>query len=156
MPRKLEAGLEGRYLILRVLITSTMKSEPGTPPMREVDNSFGVPLSAAAICIVGGSAEGRRGTASVGAVVAACAGGTAVAAPATAAPARNLRRLSSGCGCFRAMRRLPLLSCAALSCAACRQRRLNRTRGNIIAAARPWEGFRHPLCVFNIRAGLSE
>src|SRR6266487_1285914 len=129
MPRKLEAGLDGRYLILSVLMTSTMKSEPGTPPMRELDSSFGVPLSAAAICIVGGSAEGRRGTASVGAVVAACAGGTAVAAPATAAPARNLRRLSSGCGCFRAMRRLPLLSCAALSCAACRQRRLNRTRG---------------------------
>src|SRR6266540_1745108 len=107
MPRKLEAGLDGRYLISRVLITSTMKSEPGTPPMRELDSSFGVPLSAAAICIVGGSAEGRRGTASVGAVVAACAGAIEL-------------------------------------------------EGNIIAAARPWEGFRHPLCVFNIRAGLSE
>src|SRR6266545_3068552 len=90
MPRKLEAGLEGRYLILRVLITSTMKSEPGTPPMRAPDNSFGVPLSAAATCMVGGSAEGRRGAALVDVVVAACAGGTAVAAPATATPARNL------------------------------------------------------------------
>src|SRR6266511_1062066 len=138
MARKLEAQFEGAYFISSVLMTSTMKSEPGTPPMRDVDNSFGVPLSAAATCMVGGSAEGRRGAALVDVVVAACAGGTAVAAPATATPARNLRRLSSGCGCFRAMGRLPLLSCAALSCAACRQRRLNRTRGNIIAAARPW------------------
>src|SRR5262245_3663153 len=101
MARKLEAGLDGRYLISSVLMTSTMKSEPGTPPMRELDSSFGVPLSAAATCIVGGSAEGRRGAALVAAVVAACAGDTAVAAPATAAPARNLRRLTSGC--FRAM-----------------------------------------------------
>src|SRR6266511_1038381 len=107
MPRKLEAGLDGRYLISRVLMTSTMKSEPGTPPMRELDSSFGVPLSAAAICIVGGSAEGRRGAALVDAVVAACAGGTAVAAPATATPARNLRRLTSGCGCFRLIKLLP-------------------------------------------------
>src|SRR4030095_7533379 len=97
MARKLEAGLDGRYLISRVLMTSTMKSEPGTPPMREVDNSFGVPLSAAAICIVGGSAEGRRGTASVGAA------GGGVAHPATATPVRNLRRLTSGCGRLRAM-----------------------------------------------------
>jgi hypothetical protein len=80
-----------------------MKSEPGTPPMRELDSSFGVPLSAAAICIVGGSAEGRRGAALVDAVGAACAGDTAVAAPATATPVRNLRRLTSGCGRLRAM-----------------------------------------------------
>src|SRR5215831_13693089 len=104
MARKLEAGLDGRYLISRVLMTSTMKSEPGTPPMR--GSSFGVAVSATATCMVGGSAEGRRGGAFVGAlaVVAAPAGGvTAVAAPATATPARNLRRLTSGRGCLRAM-----------------------------------------------------
>src|SRR6266516_2998339 len=106
MPRKLEAGLDGRYLMSRVLITSTMKSEPGTPPMRELDSSFGVPLSAAATCIVGGSAEGRRSGAPVE-VAAFAAGVTAVAAPAIATPARNLRRLTSGCGCFRLIKLLP-------------------------------------------------
>src|SRR5258706_10379869 len=107
MPRKLDAGLDGRYLISRVLMTSTMKSDPGTPPMRACDNSFGVPLSAAATCIVGGNAEGRRAAALVDAVVAACAGGTALAAPATATPARNLRRLTCGRRWFRAMAFLP-------------------------------------------------
>src|SRR5215472_9293711 len=99
MARKLDAGLDGRYLISRVLMTSTMKSEPGTPPMR--GSSFGVAVSATATCMVGGSAEGRRG----GALAAA------LAAPVTAAAARNLRRLTSGRGCFRAMellRRLPV------------------------------------------------
>src|SRR5262245_55000258 len=105
MARKLEAQFEGQYLMSRVLITSTMKSEPGTPPMR--GNSFGVPVSAAATCQVGGSAEGTRaGGAAVGVVLvvaASAAGGvTAVAAPATATPARNLRRLTSGRGPFRA------------------------------------------------------
>src|SRR5882757_7661550 len=57
MARKLEAGFAGRYLMSSVLITSTMKSEPATPPIR--GNSFGVPVSAAATCIEGGSAEGR-------------------------------------------------------------------------------------------------
>src|SRR5262245_12710358 len=113
-------------------MTSTMKSEPGTPPMREVDSSFGVPLSAAAICIVGGSAEGRRGAALVDAVVAACAGDTAVAAPATAAHARNLRRLTSGCGYFRAMGFLHSLLCAA----ARGQRRRNRAHAAILSSRR--------------------
>src|SRR5262245_56878230 len=94
----------------RVLMTSTMKSEPGTPPMRAPAKSFGVPLSAAATCILGGNAEGGRGAALVVAVVAACAGGTALA---TATPARNLRRLTCGRGCFRAMAFLPRWSCAA-------------------------------------------
>jgi len=60
-------------------------------------SSFGVAVSATATCMVGGSAEGRRGGALVGAlaVVAALAAGvTAVAAPVTAAAARNLRRLT--------------------------------------------------------------
>src|SRR5258707_847936 len=80
-----------------VLMTSTMKSEPGTPPMRDVDNSFGVPLPAAATCAGGGGGEGRVGAALAEAVVAACAGGTAAAAPATATPVRNLRRLTGRC-----------------------------------------------------------
>src|SRR6478609_8372760 len=80
MARKLEAQFEGQYLMSSVLITSTMKSEPATPPIR--GNSFGVAVSAAATCIWGGSA---------------------VAAPATATPARNLRRFTSGRGSFRAM-----------------------------------------------------
>ncbi len=91
-----------------VLITSIMKSEPGTPPMR--GNSFGVPVSAAATCIVGGSADGRRGgTVSVDVAVApfATGGVTAVAAPATATLARNLRRLTSGRCSFRAMKLSP-------------------------------------------------
>src|SRR6516225_3189761 len=117
MARKLEAGLDGRYLISSVLMTSTMKSEPGTPPMR--GSSFGVAVSATATCMVGGSAEGRRGGALAGAlaVVAALAAGgvTALAAPATATPARNLRRLTSGRGCFRVMEFLRRLSLSRLA-----------------------------------------
>jgi hypothetical protein len=82
-----------------------MKSDPGTPPIR--GSSFGVAVSAAATCILGGSADGRRGGSALGEVagVAAFATGgvTAVAAPATATPARNLRRFTSGRGSFRAM-----------------------------------------------------
>src|SRR5260370_42139888 len=105
MARKLDAQFDGQYLISSVLITSIMKSEPATPPMR--GSSFGVPVSAAATCQVGGSAEGTRaGGAALGvvAVVAASATGgvTAVAAPATATPAKNLRRLTSGRAAFRA------------------------------------------------------
>src|SRR6266446_6812549 len=119
MARKLEAGLDGRYLISSVLMTSTMKSEPGTPPMR--GSSFGVAVSATATCMVGGSAEGRRGGAFAGAlaVVAAIAAGVtavaAVAAPVTAAAARNLRRFTSGRGCFRAMEFLRRLSVSRLA-----------------------------------------
>src|SRR5215813_349880 len=130
MPRKLEAGLAGKYLISSVLMTSTMKSEPGTPPMRDPDNSFGVPLSATATCIVGGNAEGRRGGALVDAVVAACAGGTALAAPATATPARNLRRLTSGRGCLRAMAFLPCYDDARRGL---RSHRLNPALGAILS-----------------------
>src|SRR5262249_37847092 len=105
MARKLDAGLDGRYLISRVLMTSTMKSEPGTPPMR--GSSFGVAVSATATCMVGGSAGGRGGGRLGGALrwcAAPPAGGLpAVPPPATATPARNLRRLTSGRGCFRAM-----------------------------------------------------
>src|SRR3981081_1156557 len=98
MARKLEAQFEGQYLMSSVLITSTMKSEPGTPPIR--GNSFGVPVSAAATCIEGGSADGRGAGSALGDVASvapfAARGVTAVAAPATATPAKNLRRLTSG------------------------------------------------------------
>src|SRR5712691_1094576 len=102
MARKLEAQFDGRYLMSSVLMTSTMKSEPGTPPIR--GNSFGVAVSAAATCMVGGNAEGSRAGAAlveVACVAAFATGGvTAVATPATATPARNLRRLTSGRGSF--------------------------------------------------------
>src|SRR5262245_52684011 len=105
MARKLEAQFDGAYLMSSVLMTSTMKSEPGTPLIR--DCSFGgVPVSAAATCMLGGSAEGRRAGAASGAIAGVApfaTGATVVAAPATATPARNLRRLTSGRGSFRLM-----------------------------------------------------
>src|SRR5258705_12279052 len=103
MARKLEAGFDGRYLISRVLMTSTMKSEPGTPPIR--GSSFGVAVSAIATCMVGGSADGRRGAvmdASVAAAAFAAGGARAAVAAATAAPAQNFARLPSGRGSFLA------------------------------------------------------
>ena len=68
-----------------------------------------VAVSATATWMVGGTAEGRRGALTDASVAAAFAAGgaSAVVAPATAAPAKNLRRLTSGCGCFRAMGFLP-------------------------------------------------
>src|SRR5437764_8346346 len=103
MPRKLEAGLDGKYLMSSCLITSTMKSEPGTPPIR--GKSLGVPISAAATRMLGDSADGARETAASradAAVAAFTAGDPAVvAAPATATPARNLRRLTSPRASFR-------------------------------------------------------
>ena len=81
-------------------MTSTMKSEPALPAIR--DRSLpGVPVSAAIVRSVGGSAEGSRGATLVGAAFAPfCAAVVAVAAPATATPARKLRRLTSGRGFF--------------------------------------------------------
>src|SRR3954465_6302108 len=87
--RKLEAQLAGRYLMPSVLITSTMKSEPGTPPMRLATCSPGACVSAAATCMVGGSADGARATG--GGEESTC-DGTAVAAPAASAPVRKRRR----------------------------------------------------------------
>src|SRR3954462_12782057 len=105
MARKLEAQFEGQYLMSSVLITSTRKSEPATPPTR--GNSFGVAVSAAATCILGGSADGRRGGSAFGKVAGAApsapGGGPAGGAPPPPTPARNLRRFTSGRGSFRAM-----------------------------------------------------
>src|SRR5262245_49808191 len=95
-PRKLEAQFDGRYLMSSVLMTSTMKSEPATPPMR-LRSFCGVLVSAAMVDAVGGSADGTRAVAApdVAAALAAC-GVTAPAAPATATPFRNLRRSTFG------------------------------------------------------------
>src|SRR5580693_9781157 len=75
-----------------VLITSTMKSEPGVPLSR--DGNGAAPVSAAATWAFGGSADGSFCCGS--AAVAAVAGLTAplAPAPATAAAVRNFRRLS--------------------------------------------------------------
>src|SRR5436190_15646265 len=89
MPRKLEAQLAGRYLMSSVLMTSTMKSEPATPPIRLL-SACGVPTSAAMDCAVGGSAEGSLLSAAT--VASAIRGAAAPAAPAIATPVKNLRR----------------------------------------------------------------
>src|SRR5690348_2231077 len=91
-PRKLEAQFDGRYLMPSDLITSTMKSEPGTPWMRDCASAAGTSLSACAAFAEGGTAEGFRGDFSW----ATAAGVRAVAAPAAIAPVRNLRRPAFG------------------------------------------------------------
>src|SRR4051812_35722151 len=96
MPRKLEAQFDGRYLMSNVLMTSTMKSEPATPPMR-LPSACGVPTSAAMACAFGGSADGSRAAAVLPATVAfAACGATALAAPAAATAVRKLRRSTFG------------------------------------------------------------
>src|SRR6266853_3360416 len=85
-----------------VLITSTMKSDPGMPLTRA--SSRGVPVSASAALPDGGSAEGALGA------LGACAtrsaertGAIALAAPAATTPVRNLRRSALGPGSLRDM-----------------------------------------------------
>src|SRR4029079_7843672 len=96
MPRKLGAQLDGRYLMSSVLITSTMKSDPATPPIR-FSSAAGTLVSAAMVCAVGGNAEGKRAAAEPSATAAFAACGVSVpAAPATATPVRNLRRSTFG------------------------------------------------------------
>src|SRR5262249_24160142 len=119
MARKLDAGFDGRYLMSSVLMRSTMKSEPATPPIR--GNSCGVPDSTAATCMFGGSADGRGADAASVECAAFATGLAAVAAPATATPARNLRRLTSGRGSCRAESFRLMGFSLKLSCAALRQ-----------------------------------
>ena len=95
MPRKLEAQLAGRYLMSSVLMTSTMKSEPATPPIA-VESSCGVPVSAAMVCAFGGSADAAVRSGAGGAGCVCDDDSTAVAVAATAVPVKNLRRLSFG------------------------------------------------------------
>src|SRR6267378_2206888 len=103
MARKLEAQFAGRYLMPSVLMTSTMKSDPGMPLTRA--SSRGVPVSASAAFPEGGRAEGARGACAT--TSAERAGGliadAAVAAPAATTPVRNLRRSAFGPGSLRAM-----------------------------------------------------
>src|SRR5258705_450198 len=87
------------------LMTSTMKSDPAGPLPRL--GSCGVPTSAAATLAEGGSA----GSIGLGAGAAKDVAGDApcavTAAPATAAPDRNLRRLTLGSPCRLAIENLP-------------------------------------------------
>src|SRR3954468_1977578 len=75
--------------MLRVFKTSTMKSEPGMPPMRFAGISPGACVSSAATWVVGGRTEG--GFSATGAS-ALRAGAAAMAAPVASTPVRNLRR----------------------------------------------------------------
>src|ERR1700690_738975 len=88
------------------LMTSTMKSEPARPPSGE--STFGSSVSAAICCAVGRRADGILAAAPGGVAASADGAATVLAAPATATPARNFRRLTSGCGLFRAISFLPL------------------------------------------------
>src|SRR5712671_5981788 len=82
-----------------VLITSTMKSDPGMPLTRA--SSRGVPVSASAALPEGGSAEGALGACAT--TSAERAGAITVAAPAATTPVRNLRRSAFGPGSLRDM-----------------------------------------------------
>src|SRR4051812_36300309 len=79
-------------------MTSTMKSEPGRPWLFAEDSGT-APLSMAISCAVGGRTAGRRPPpAGVGAASALLM--DAAVAPATATPARNLRRSTLVCDAF--------------------------------------------------------
>src|SRR5437764_14415658 len=82
------------------LITSTMKSDPARPPSGDI--TFGISVSAAICRAVGGMTAGNLAVA-VGGVAALALLEEVTAAPVTATPARNLRRLTSECGSFRAI-----------------------------------------------------
>src|SRR5258706_385084 len=89
MPRHEEAGLLNTKSMSSDLSTSTMKSDPGGPAsVPGLGPTLVVPSSACAAAV-----EGRLTKAAVWSASAALAcltAGIAVAAPATAAPARNL------------------------------------------------------------------
>src|SRR2546427_728218 len=82
-----------------VLMTSTMKSDPGMPLTRA--SSRGVPVSASAAFAEGGRAEGARGACAT--TSAERTGVIAVAAPAATTPVRNLRRSAFGPVSLRAI-----------------------------------------------------
>src|SRR3954465_7088823 len=81
-------------------MTSTMKSEPARPPSGDI--SFGTSVSAAICCADGGITVGSLADA-IGGVTAPALLVEVTAAPVTATPARNLRRLTSERGSFRAI-----------------------------------------------------
>ena len=84
MARKLEAQFDGQYLMSSVLMTSTMKSEPGTPPIRDAVNSFGAGLILPFEIIYLHHARGFP-TATAGLVLAAIMGTAAVVTPLSGA-----------------------------------------------------------------------
>src|SRR3954463_15584889 len=96
------------YSIFVDLITSTMKSEPGRPARCGI--SFGTPVSVAIWCAVGGSAAGIFAAPAGGVAAFVTVAAVVAEAPATATPARNFRRLTSGRGSFRAIKNLPLVT----------------------------------------------
>src|SRR5258707_2261956 len=102
MPRQEEAGLLNTKSMSSDLNASTMKSDPGGPArVPGLGATLVVPSSACAAAV-----EGRLTKAAVWSASAALArltAGIAVAAPATAAPARNLRRSTLVLACLRAM-----------------------------------------------------
>src|SRR5205814_2534595 len=95
-PSKLDPGLAAAYSKPRLLITSTMKSEAGCSTMRALGRRGGGSVSAASCA--GGGTDARDAAVSCGS---AASGGadfaTSPAAP-TAAPCRNRRRPTDGCG----------------------------------------------------------
>src|SRR2546423_3011149 len=91
MPRQEDAGLLNTKSILSDLSTSTMKSDPGGPAsVPGLGATLVVASSACAAAVEGRLTKALDGSAS--AALACLTAGIAVAAPATAAPARNLRR----------------------------------------------------------------
>src|SRR6266850_3684281 len=103
IPRQEDAGLLNTKSIPSDLSTSTMKSEPGRPgSVPGADCTFRVANSACAAAVDGRCAAGlAASTAAAGPP--APVTDTAVAAPVIAAPARNLRRLTSVRAFLRAM-----------------------------------------------------
>ena len=100
MALKLDAQLDGMYLMPKVLMTSTMKSEPALPCTRPLI-SWGIPLSFLMPWPEGGSADGFLGSA--GALSAACATPTVEALMTPTAPLattlfKNCRLAKVFCG----------------------------------------------------------
>src|ERR1700704_6304259 len=91
MPRQEEAGLLNTKSMSSDLSTSTMKSDPGGPAsVPGLGATLVVPSSAWAAAVEGRLTKAAGWSAS--AALALLTPGIAVAAPATAAPARDLRR----------------------------------------------------------------
>src|SRR3979490_1491496 len=100
MPRQEEAGLLNTKSKSSDLSTSTMKSDPGGPAsVPGLGATLVVPSSA---CAAAGGGRLPKG-AGWAAATAPRAAGIAVAAPAIAAPARNLRRSTPLLAFLRAM-----------------------------------------------------
>src|SRR6266576_6982235 len=100
MPRQEDAGLLNTKSISSDLSTSTMKSDPAGP-----ESVPGLAGTLPAISACAAAVEGRltKAALSASAAFARLTAGIAVAAPATAAPARNLRRATPVLAFLRVM-----------------------------------------------------